>query len=306
MIGKVFKNTCNKPLGDIVFTDDHYQESVSNEVLRLSRMGWKDWTLNKFSVKTSPSVQPSEVSFPSDWYNPEVANVEAEGIWAETRALRIQEFLKENGIRVIWEVGSGNGNVAIPLRKSGIAVIGIEPLRSGVEGLASNGFAAYWGTLEDLAFPDASIEAIGIFDVLEHLEQPEIVMTEIRRVLKPGGLLITTVPANQWLFSDFDLSIGHFRRYSRKSLQKLLVQNGFSSNKIQYIFLALILPALILRTIPYKLGRRKNFKSEIYTNSGLDKLMRILKPLLKAILMVERKLPLPIGLSIISCSHKVD
>jgi SAM-dependent methyltransferase len=269
-------------------------------------MGWKDWPLNKFSVKASPSVYHSEVSFPSDWYNPEVANIEAEGIWAETRALRILEFLKENGIRVIWEVGSGNGNVAIPLRKSGIAVIGIEPLRSGVEGLANNGFAAYWGTLEDLAFPDASIEAIGIFDVLEHLEQPEIVMTEIRRVLKPGGLLITTVPANQWLFSDFDLSIGHFRRYSRKSLQKLLVQNGFSSNKIQYIFLALILPALILRTIPYKLGRRKNFQSEIYANSGLDKLMRILKPLLKAILMVERKLPLPIGLSLISCSHKVD
>jgi SAM-dependent methyltransferase len=269
-------------------------------------MGWKDWPLNKFSVKASPSIYQSEVSFPSDWYNPEVANIEAEGIWAETRALRILEFLKENGIRVIWEVGSGNGNVAIPLRKSGIAVIGIEPLRSGVEGLANNGFAAYWGTLEDLAFPDASIEAIGIFDVLEHLEQPEIVMTEIRRVLKPGGLLITTVPANQWLFSDFDLSIGHFRRYSRKSLQKLLVQNGFSSNKIQYIFLALILPALILRTIPYKLGRRKNFKSEIYANSGLDKLMRILKPLLKAILMVERKLPLPIGLSLISCSHKVD
>ena len=300
------KSSCNKSLGDTLFTDSHYQESVSNEVLRLSRMGWKDWPLNKFSVKASPSIYQSEVSFPSDWYNPEVANIEAEGIWAETRALRILEFLKENGIRVIWEVGSGNGNVAIPLRKSGIAVIGIEPLRSGVEGLANNGFAAYWGTLEDLAFPDASIEAIGIFDVLEHLEQPEIVMTEIRRVLKPGGLLITTVPANQWLFSDFDLSIGHFRRYSRKSLQKLLVQNGFSSNKIQYIFLALILPALILRTIPYKLGRRKNFKSEIYANSGLDKLMRILKPLLKAILMVERKLPLPIGLSLISCSHKVD
>ncbi len=284
--------------------DSHYDELVSNEVLRLSRKGWKDWTLNNFSVKTSPSVQHSEVSFPSDWYNPEAPNVEAEGVWAETRAHKIYEFLRKNETQVIWEVGAGNGNVAIPLRKFGIAVIGIEPLKSGAEGLANNGFDAYWGTLEDLAFPDASIQALGIFDVLEHLEHPEIVMSEIWRVLKPGGLLITTVPANQWLFSDFDLSIGHFRRYSRKSLQKLLIENGFSSNNIQYIFLSLVLPALILRTIPYKLGRRKKFKSQIYSNDGVDKSMRILEPLLRAILMVERKLPLPNGLSLISCSHK--
>ena len=206
----------------------------------------------------------------------------------------------------MWEVGAGNGNVAIPLRKAGIAVIGIEPLRTGVESLTKEGVMAYWGTLQDLIFPDDSIEVIGIFDVLEHLEQPELVISEVRRILKPGGLLITTVPAHQWLFSDFDLSIGHFRRYSRKSLQKLLIENGFTSNRTQYIFLGLVLPAFILRTLPYKLGRKKKYQSPVNLNLTPNKARRLLQLVLKAIFTFEGKLPLPLGLSLISSSRKSD
>ena len=140
--------------------------------------------------------------------------------------------------------------------------------------------------------------------MLEHLEQPQLVMSEVRRVLKPGGLLITTVPAHQWLFSDFDISIGHLRRYSRKSLEKLLMENGFSSNKIQFMFLGLVLPAFILRTLPYKLGRRKMFESQVKAKMGLDKIPRLLQIVLKKIFVFEGKLPLPFCLSLISSSYK--
>ena len=281
-----------------------YYEFVSNELIRLSSEGWKDWTTDAHSVKTSATVLQSKISFPADWYNPETSNAEAQSFWAQTRAEKIIKILVKNDARVMWEVGAGNGNVAIPLRKAGIAVIGIEPLRGGVESLANDGLTAYWGTLEDLAFPDASIEVIGIFDVLEHLEHPELVMSEIRRVLKPGGLLISTVPAHQWLFSDFDLSIGHFRRYSRKSLQELLIENGFASNKIQYIFLGLVLPAFVFRTIPYKLGRKKKSHSQANSKKSLKKTRRLLDYLLKVIFVFEGKLPLPLGLSLISSSYK--
>ena len=283
-----------------------YDDEVIAEVNRLSRLGWQDWTLDEQKVKVSRTTKQSAISFPSDWYSPESTNAEASGIWAEARANKINNLLNEYKKSVIWEVGAGNGNVAIPLRKNGKIVIGVEPLRRGIEALAKDGIIGYWGTLEDLAFPNSSIDAIGLFDVLEHLEDPGVVLSEIRRVLRPGGLLIVTVPANQWLFSDFDLSIGHFRRYSRNSLNQLLVQNGFHGNKIEYFFLVLVFPAFVLRTIPYKLGRRRKYESQNGSNSTLTKVMKILEPLLRIVFKIEERFSLPLGLSLISSSVKSE
>jgi SAM-dependent methyltransferase len=196
--------------------------------------------------------------------------------------------------------------VAIPLRDAGKVVIGIEPLRTGVESLIGNGIVAYQGTLEDLAFPDASIDAIGIFDVLEHIEYPEVLLSEVGRVLKPGGALIVSVPANQYLFSDFDLSIGHFRRYSRKTLENLLTENGFKSNRFEYLFLAFVVPAFILRSIPYRFGRRRRYQNTINSNNKLSKIMELLRPLLEVLFRIEGKFRLPTGLSLISLSFKPD
>jgi 2-polyprenyl-3-methyl-5-hydroxy-6-metoxy-1,4-benzoquinol methylase len=281
-----------------------YEELVSTEIIRLERLGWKDWRTDSRSVKISPNVKKIEISFPSDWYSLEYQNVEADGIWAATRARNILKILNKNKVDVIWEVGAGNGNAAIPLKRAGVAAIGIEPLTTGTESLAYNGITTYEGTLEDLLFPDSSIDAIGIFDVLEHLEHPENLLVEIFRVLKPGGLLIVSVPANQWLFSDFDISIGHYRRYSRKTLQKLLEKNGFHSNKIKYLFLAFVPAAFILRTLPYKFGRRMRSQSTKESNQRLGAALKFIEPLLEAVFKIEDRLPLPTGLSLLSQSLK--
>jgi predicted SAM-dependent methyltransferase len=52
------------------------------------------------------------------------------------------------------------------------------------------------------------LATIGAFDVLEHLEKPELLLDEIYRVLMPGGTFVCSVPAYQWLFSDFDIFDG--------------------------------------------------------------------------------------------------
>ena len=191
-----------------------------------------------------------------------------------------------------------------PSKKSGRAVIGIEPLTSGARALTFKGITAYQGVLEDLAFPDSSLEAIGVFDVLEHLEDPATLLLEIRRVLKPGGVLISTVPANAWLFSDFDLSIGHYRRYSRQSLRKLLAESGFQESRISYFFFVLVLPAFLLRTVPYKFGRRRMYRETIKSNNFLSRILKVLNPLLTLILKIEDKVSLPTGLSLISVSFR--
>lgn len=281
-----------------------YTEAVSAEIKRLEKSGWNDWNAEPNAPKTSPNSKPIEISFPQDFWEPEKVNIESEGVWAQTRAQKILKVLTDNSVYVLWEVGAGNGNVALPLKAAGRAVIGIEPLESGAKALVYNSITVYQGTLRDLAFPDSSILAIGVFDVIEHLEHPEELLEEINRVLTPGGLLITTVPAHEWLFSDFDLSIGHYRRYNQQTLDKLLTENGFLNNRISYFFFSLVLPAYILRRIPYKFGRRRRYSKISKSIKSLSIVMKLIEPILSFMLKIEDKIRLRAGLSLISVSFK--
>lgn len=73
------------------------------------------------------------------------------------------------------------------------------------------------GTLEQLG-PDERFDTLLYIDVLEHIEQDAEQLRAAVRHLAPGGSLIVLSPALPWLFSPFDKSVGHFRRYTRRSL----------------------------------------------------------------------------------------
>jgi 2-polyprenyl-3-methyl-5-hydroxy-6-metoxy-1,4-benzoquinol methylase len=268
------------------------------EISRLNVLGWKDWKRNDLGLKTMKVIDETKISFPRQAHSLEQINSESKGIWARIRAL------EENNINLIWEVGAGGGLVAIHLKKAGFTVIAIEPLENGARSLQNAGFTTYLGTLEDLSLPESSIGCIGVFDVLEHLEYPEQLLSEIKRILRPGGILLTTVPANQWLFSDYDLSIGHFRRYSRQTLNSMLEKIGFENNQCSYFFFSLVLPAYILRVIPFKLGRRRKYLNTNYSNQKINKIIQLFEVALSVIFKIEDKFRLPTGLSIISKSNK--
>jgi SAM-dependent methyltransferase len=66
---------------------------------------------------------------------------------------------------------------------------------------------------------DNSTGAVVLLDVLEHMEDPVTVMRHARRILKPGGGIVFTVPAYPWLFGDWDRRLGHYRRYTNRELR---------------------------------------------------------------------------------------
>ena len=277
------------------------QRASQNEIARIEMLGWTDAPVDSDGIYSYFQIDESEISFPSDGYENDQDVRESEGIWASTRAEVIAEILTKHGKSVIWEVGAGHGNVALPLSESQIVTIPIEPLSAGARALAAKGFHVFGHTLEDLKLPDSCLDAVGLFDVLEHLENPDVVLAEVFRVLAPGGLLLTSVPAYQWLFSRFDISIGHFRRYSRKNLFNTLASNGFVDIKLQNLFLLFIFPAFIMRRLPYLLGQRR---MKIRQASSDKSVLRVLSPLLNLIIKIERKLNLPLGLSILSSAIK--
>ncbi|CAN2231332.1 class I SAM-dependent methyltransferase [Candidatus Planktophila dulcis] len=272
------------------------------EIHRICALGWEDSSPDTNGVRVFSNVDEDSISFPSEKYEADSNSSESEGIWSEIRARKIATLLKNRGIDVIWEIGAGHGNMAIPLAEEAIATIPIEPLYSGARALSSKGFHSYAQTLDQLNLPDNCLEAVGIFDVLEHLPNPEIVLNEIYRILKPGGVLLTSVPAYQWLFSDFDLQIGHFRRYSRKSLFKLLNESNFKQVRISNLFFIFIAPALILRRFPYLMGIRRRKKASVPTSENF--LIKFLTPILRIFLLVEMRMRIPLGLSIFSEATK--
>lgn len=80
---------------------------------------------------------------------------------------------------------------------------------------------------------DASLDAITSLDVLEHLRDDAASVAEFRRTLKPGGIAVVTVPASMKLWSDWDVSLQHFRRYDRAQLGALF-RDGWKIECLQY------------------------------------------------------------------------
>ena len=81
---------------------------------------------------------------------------------------------------------------------------------------------------------DNSFDAVTLLDVLEHLSDDTRALSEIHRVLRPGGVLVLSVPAYQHLWSGHDEALHHFRRYEKAGLGKILRQNGFHIEKLSF------------------------------------------------------------------------
>jgi len=87
-----------------------------------------------------------------------------------------------------------------------------------------------------------------LLDVVEHIENDRAALADIAARLDPGAHLIITVPALQWAFSSWDTELGHFRRYSRRSLRTVVEAAGLQVEEVAYLFPEL-LPLLPLRKV---------------------------------------------------------
>jgi SAM-dependent methyltransferase len=88
-------------------------------------------------------------------------------------------------------------------------------------------------TLDQLE-PGERFDSILYFDVLEHIADDRAELARAATHLKPAGNLIVLGPAHQWLYSPFDQAIGHFRRYSKRTLSAV-VPAGLTCNRLDYL-----------------------------------------------------------------------
>ena len=82
--------------------------------------------------------------------------------------------------------------------------------------------------------PDASLDYVTALDVLEHTPDDAAVVRGFHRLLRPGGLAVVTVPASMALWSDWDVGLHHFRRYSRPQLTALFPSADWKVVHVNY------------------------------------------------------------------------
>ena len=118
----------------------------------------------------------------------------------------------------IVEIGAGTGgNIAMLERFGEVQAVEMSDLARQIA-WEKTGREFLYGYLPD-RIPVAGIGRLDLsFDVLEHVDEDEASLAAMRRLLKPGGRIVLTVPAHQWLWSAHDVGLHHMRRYSRSQL----------------------------------------------------------------------------------------
>ena len=275
----------------------------SKEMFRLeTEFGWTYPLPNADGVRMPKISNHSPISFPEDSWDDKAVNDEGVGVWGEIRLREVHSLMLKHGLSTIWEVGAGNGAVCLGLSALGHEAIAVEPLYGGAKYIAEKGLTSFGSTLTELKLPSNSIPSIGVFDVLEHIEQTGPMLQEFARVLQKDGLLLISVPAHEFLFSKHDSSIGHFRRYSKVKLRDSLGAAGFELVSCRFLFSFLVPMAWLLRVFPEKLGVGKS-SNPIQKGRTQLKLANALSPLFRFGIAIEKLLRLPFGLSLIAVAR---
>lgn len=187
---------------------------------------------------------------------------------------------------VMLDIGGGNGYVAQRLSNEGHDVVLLEPGPTGAHNARINRGLEYvaCATVEDAGFRPGSFGAIGLFDVIEHIEDDRNFLASIVPLLAPGGRLYLTVPCHHWLWSQADVHAGHFRRHTAASLESLL-GGLFEIDYLSYFFRPLVAPQFLLRALPHRMGlgrKQRVLSAETEHGSGNGIVVRAMSRLLDA------------------------
>jgi SAM-dependent methyltransferase len=225
--------------------------------------------------------------------------------WFEGRRRLIDVVLSrdlEAKAGVAVDLGCGAGESLIGWKRHARQVIGID---GHAELIAADfgdpAVSVMTADVSDLPLTEAFADLVLALDVLEHVPDT-LALKEACRILRPGGTLLVAVPAYQWLWSYRDEDAGHLRRYSKRSVRKLIEGAGLT---VEYIrcYQCLLFPMVVLARL---LGRRGPRVRDMEDNPP-----SLINRLLLGINLFEVKLgslgiAMPFGSSILVTARKPD
>ena len=273
------------------------EEPSEGRVPACTACGWTAERMDGF-VAYAPAFARGGGGFDASYFQ-DLAECEGRNFWFRARSALIIWALKKYhpAFRSFMEIGCGTGYVlsgiaeAVPQARLLGSEIFVEGLRFAAERLAT----ATLMQMDARAIPFANeFDAIGAFDVLEHIEEDERVLGEMHKALVSGGTLLVSVPQHPWLWSPTDDFAHHCRRYTARELRSKVEAAGFEVVR-DTSFVSLLLPAMLAS----RLVTRQKPVEEIEVRDELT-LPPLVNRVFEGVMALERSLikaglDLPVG-----------
>ena len=245
----------------------------------------------------------------------QLAHIEDQHFWFRARNRLIFKLAKKITSKLspgylVLEVGCGTGNVLRVLREAcqDGTVVGLELWFDGLRyARRRSAGLLVQGDVRDYPF-SKPFSLVGMFDVLEHVQEEQETLASLWKNLAPGGTLLLTVPAHQFLWSYFDEAAHHCRRYSARGIVDKLTTAGFHVEFVSE-FMASIFPIVwIVRKVRGLRGYRGADAARAQTSDEF-RLVPIFNQIMTALLTLEagwlaRGHRLPFGTSLLVIARK--
>lgn len=207
----------------------------------------------------------ADLSYPAD-HNAACFQIEDGSFWFTHRnrciIAAVRRFPPDG---FILDIGGGNGFVAQGLIAAGFETALLEPGSAGAHNAKQRRRVptVINATIDEARIRPGSVPNIGLFDVLEHIDDDRLFVRRLYDIIRPGGFLYLTVPAFDWLWSMSDVDAMHYRRYTRRTLTDVLT-GAFEVLYSTYVFQRLVPISMLLRALPYRLGLARPGRAELY------------------------------------------
>lgn len=163
------------------------------------------------------------------------------------------------------------------------------------------------GSVTELPFETESFDLVCAFDVIEHVENDSLAISEMKRVCANNGMICLTVPAFKMLWSEHDLVNKHYRRYTHKTLLKIFSNTNLTKLYISYFNFFLFIPILLFRKFT-EITPKKWIRKGSGSDFEVKNQSRLFNLILFKIFSIELKLlkfvRFPVGVSIITLWKK--
>ncbi len=197
----------------------------------------------------APELAETNETYNADFFA-NLAALEEGHFWFEARNRLILWAARRYfpGVRKLLEIGCGTGFVLkhFEVHLPGVKLYGSDLLVEGLSFAANRIPRATLLQMDARDMPYAQeFDMIGAFDVIEHIEEDELVLSQMYNAVKPGGGILITVPQHRFLWSIVDDLSYHKRRYTRDELIEKVQCAGFEVLKTNS-FVSLLLPLLLI------------------------------------------------------------
>jgi SAM-dependent methyltransferase len=205
------------------------------------------------------------------------------------------------------DVGCGFGGMILELQRYGPAA-GVDIFPEAVEVCRRRGIEdVREGSAYELPVGDAGYDLVAFFDCIEHLDDDLAALRESYRALRPGGHVVVTVPAYNFLYANNDKVVHHKRRYTVRRLRKRLESAGFEVRKATYVNIALfplILPIVLLKKLKERLRPVEADPTTNLTHTPPKPLNELLFRIFSCERYALRRVSSPVGHSIFALAVK--